>query len=117
MVALRRLEVREVGGVSVARFLQQRMSDELELEEIGQELMQLARTDGRRGLLLNLSSVTFMSSAALGKLIVLNKGLKAQGRVLKMSEVRPEVHEVFAVTGLDRLFDIKKDEAQALADF
>ncbi|KKL19230.1 hypothetical protein LCGC14_2467550, partial [marine sediment metagenome] len=31
--------------------------------------------------------------------------------------IRPEIFEVFTITKLDRLFDIKDDEADALADF
>ena len=34
-----------------------------------------------------------------------------------MCSIRPEIFEVFALTQLDRVFDIKRDEAEALADF
>jgi anti-sigma B factor antagonist len=66
---------------------------------------------------LNFSSVGFMSSAALGKLITLDKKVKAKGGVLKLCNIKPEIYEVFAITRLDRLFDIKKDESEALAAF
>jgi anti-sigma B factor antagonist len=36
---------------------------------------------------------------------------------LKLSNIRPEIYEVFAITKLNRLFDIKDDEADALAAF
>jgi anti-sigma B factor antagonist len=73
--------------------------------------------ESRRKLLLNFSSVDFLSSAALGKLITLDKKVKANSGSLKLSNIRPEIYEVFAITKLNRLFDIKSDEADALAAF
>ena len=43
--------------------------------------------------------------------------MKAHGGVLKLSNIRPEIFEVFAITKLNRLFDIKDDELDALAAF
>jgi len=117
MLTLKRLEVSEVGDVTVVHFRDQRIIDDLGIQETGQELLQLVDGEGRKKLLLNFSVVGFMSSAALGKLITLNKKVKAGGGVLKMCNIRPEILEVFAITRLDRLFDIKKDEPEALADF
>ena len=68
-------------------------------------------------MLLNFSNVEFLSSAALGKLITLDKKVKANAGRLKLSNIRPEIYEVFAITKLNKLFDIKDDEADALAAF
>ena len=43
--------------------------------------------------------------------------MKAHGGMLKLSNIRPEIFEVFTITRLNRLFDIKDDEADALAAF
>ena len=80
-------------------------------------MFQLVDVENRDKLLLNFSSVDFLSSAALGKLITLDKKVKAHGGVLKLSNIRPEIYEVFTITRLNRLFDIKDDEADALAAF
>jgi anti-sigma B factor antagonist len=117
MVTLKRLDVSEVGDVTVVHFRDQRIIDDLGIQETGQELFQLVEEEGRRKLLLNFASVGFMSSAALGKLITLNKKMKGQGGAVKMCNIRPEIHEVFTITRLDRLFDIQTDESAALATF
>ena len=39
------------------------------------------------------------------------------GAELKLSNIRPEIYEVFAITKLNKLFDIEEDEADALAAF
>ena len=71
----------------------------------------------RTKILLNFMNVEFLSSAALGKLITLDKKLKAAKGQLKLSSIRPEIYEVFAITRLNKLFDIHDDEADALATF
>jgi anti-sigma B factor antagonist len=117
MSGYRRLEVSEVGDVTVVRFRDHKIVEEVNIQELGQEMFHLVEKDRRGKLLLNFSSVEFLSSSALGKLITLDKRVKAHGGVLKLSNIRPEIYEVFAITKLNRLFDIKEDEADALAAF
>jgi anti-sigma B factor antagonist len=117
IAAHRRLEVSEVGDVTVVRFVDRKILDEASIQELGQELFQLVEQEKRKKLLLNFAKVDFLSSAALGKLITLDKKVKAQSGKLKFSNIRPEIYEVFAITKLNKLFDIKDDEAGALAAF
>ena len=112
-----RLMVNEVGDVSVVRFRDQKIIDNLNIQELGRALTSLVEGDKRGKLLLNFSAVEFLSSAALGKLITLDKKVKAAGGALKLCQIQPEIYEVFAITKLNRLFDIKEDEADALATF
>jgi anti-sigma B factor antagonist len=117
MTAYRRLDVNQVGDVTVVRFRDHKIVEDINIQQLGQELFQLVEADSRDKLLLNFSSVDFLSSAALGKLITLDKKVKAHGGALKLSNIRPEIYEVFTITKLDRLFDIRDDEADALAAF
>jgi anti-sigma B factor antagonist len=117
MAVHRRVQLSQVGDVSVVRFVDRKILDEANIQELGQELFQLIEEEERKNLLLNFSSVEFLSSAALGKLITLDKKVKARGGKLKLSNIRPEIYEVFAITKLNKLFDIKDDEADALASF
>jgi anti-sigma B factor antagonist len=110
MADYKRLDVNEVGDVTVVRFKDKKIVEDINIEELGRELFQLVEQDNRRKLLLNFSSVDFLSSAALGKLITLEKKVRAHGGVLKLSNIRPEIYEVFTITKLDRLFDIKKNK-------
>jgi anti-sigma B factor antagonist len=117
MAEYRRLEVSEVGDVTVVRFRDRKIIEDINIQELGQELFQLVEEERREKLLLNFLSVDFLSSAALGKLITLDKKMKVAGGTLKLSNIRPEIYEVFTITKLNRLFDIKEDEADALAAF
>jgi anti-sigma B factor antagonist len=113
----RRLDVSTIGDVTVVRFRDRKILDEASIQEMGQELFDLIEEEKKEKLLLNFSAVDFLSSAALGKLITLDKKVKAHGGRLKLSNIRPEIYEVFAITRLNRLFDIKDDEADALAAY
>jgi len=117
MTVHRALAVSEVGDVTVVRFVERKILDEASIQGLGQELFNLVEDENRSKLLLNFSTVEFLSSAALGKLITLDKKVKAHGGKLKFSNIRPEIYEVFAITKLNKLFDIKEDEADALAAF
>ena len=117
MAEYKRLDINEVGDVTVVRFRDQKIVEDINIQELGQEMFRLIESDNRKKLLLNFSSVDFLSSAALGKLITLDKKMKAAGGTLKFSNIRAEIYEVFVITRLNRLFDIKDDEAEALAAF
>jgi anti-sigma B factor antagonist len=117
MAGQRRLAITEIGSVAVVRFPDPHAWDEANIQEIGFDLFQLVDEDGRDRLLLNLAQVEFLCSAALGKLITLNRKLKARGGVLKLSNVRPAVYDIFAMTRLNQLFEIHDQETDALAAF
>jgi anti-sigma B factor antagonist len=112
-----RLEVSEVGDITVVRFMDRRILEATNIEELGSELFGLIEREHRKNLLLNFSGVEFLSSAALNKLIVLEQKVKRISGKLKMSNLRPEIYEVFVITRLHEFFDIKDDEAEALEAF
>ena len=117
MPEYRHIEVNEVGDVTVVRFRDRKLIEDIRIQELGQELFGLIDGEQRDKLLLNFSQVEFLSSSALGKLITLDKKMKANGGSMKLSNIRPEIFEVFNITKLDRMFDIRDDEADALAAF
>jgi len=76
----RRLEVEEIGDVTVINFVDKKILDEQNIQIIGEQLFSLVDQEGRRKLLLNFGNVEYLSSAALGKLITLNKKTPAVRR-------------------------------------
>ena len=117
MATYRRVVINEMGDVTVVHFRDQKIIEDLRIQELGQELYQLVEAENRKKLVLNFQSVDFLSSAALGKLISLNNKVKSHSAKMKLCCIRPEIYDVFRITRLDRIFDIKKDEADALATF
>ena len=66
---------------------------------------------------LNFDGVEFLSSAALGKLITLDRKVKSHKGRLRMSNIRREIYDVFLVTKLNKVFDIHDGEAEAISAF
>src|SRR5499433_1392128 len=110
----RRLEVEDIGDVTVVNFTDKKILDEQNIQIIGEQLFSLVDELRRRKLLLNFGNVEYLSSAALGKLITLNKKLQAVGGRLVLCNIDPQIYEVFEITRLDRYFDIQKEEQEAL---
>ena len=117
MAAHRRIDVSKVGEVTVVKFVDKKILDEASIQKLGVELFSLVEHDNRKSVLLNFSNVEFLSSAALGKLITLDRKVKAAKGRLKMSNIRPEIFEVFQITKLNKVFDIRKDEVEAISAF
>ena len=113
----RRLEVETIGDVTVVNFTDKRILDEQNIQVIGEQLFGLVDEQGHRRLLLNFSNVEYLSSAALGKFITLNKKVTAVGGKLVLCTIDPAIYEVFEITRLNKLFNIQKDEQTALQVF
>ena len=113
----RRLEVEDIGDVTVVNFRDRKILDEQNIQLIGEQLFGLVDEGKRHKILLNFSNVEYLSSAALGKLINLHKKLQGlQGR-LAMCNVIPQIFEVFAITKLDKIFKIFPNEDAAMEFF
>jgi anti-sigma B factor antagonist len=113
----KRLEVEDVGDVTVVNFTDRKILDEQNIQLIGEQLFSLVDESGRKKILLNFGNVEYLSSAALGKLITLNKKLQAAGGRLILCNIDPQIYEVFEITKLNKLFNIHKEEQAALQAF
>src|SRR6516165_11099249 len=113
----RRLEVEDIGDITVVNFTDRKILDEQNIQIIGEQLFSLVDEMGRRKVLLNFGNVEYLSSAALAKFITLNKKLqKAEGRLI-LCNIDPQIKEVFEITKLNKLFTIHDEEQAALQAF
>lgn len=117
MTERHRIVVAIVGELATVRFSDKKIVDSANIEEMGAEMMSLVEKDHHKHLLLNFDGVEFLSSAALNKLILLDKKVKHVGGVLRLCNLRAEIMEVFTITRLNRVFDIRKSESNALKAF
>ncbi len=117
MTGPRRLDIEKVGDVTIAKFVDRKILDEQNIQMIGEELFALVEQDGCRRVILDFSTVEYLSSAALGKLIVMDKKVKATKGKMRMCAIRPDIYEVFAITKLNKLFEIVATQDDALNGF
>lgn len=113
----RRFEIDEVNGVSVAKFTDKKILDEGSIQIVGNQMFAMVDEDRRQKIVLDFSNVEYLSSAALGKLITMEKKCKVAGTKLRLCSIRSDILEVFKITRLDKLFVIKESRDKALEGF
>jgi anti-sigma B factor antagonist len=103
--------------IRIAEFTNNKILDDARISEIGQTLDLLVDEAASPKLLLDFSNVDHLSSAALGMLINTNNKIKQKNGQLRLSDIRPQIMEVFVITKLNRLFKILPTRKDALASF
>src|SRR6476659_5160828 len=98
----RRLEVEDVGDITVVNFVDKKILDEQNVQMIGDDLFRLVMELGRRKIVLNFGNVEFQSSAANGKLITLHRMLQAVRGKVVMCKIAKDIFDIFKITKLDK---------------
>jgi len=112
-----RLVISEEGEVTKVGFLDRNILDEANIQQIGDEISALIDKSSNPKVLINFESVEHLSSAALGTLISINTKVRTKGGQLRLSNIDPQIYEVFVITKLNKLFQIHDDQEAALASF
>ena len=112
-----RLKVSDLSGVSLVEFADRKILDELCIHEIQEELGKVVEFAPATKLLLSFKNVEYLSSAALGMLITLKKRVEEKQGKLKLSDINPQIYEVFKITRLNKIFDIHPSQDKARASF
>jgi anti-anti-sigma factor len=108
------LEVRQAGGVTVARLAG---GDTWDNELTAFLAARLDALTGRAGLVVDLSRVTFLDSTLVGLLVGLHKRARQAGGRLALCGLGPHAREVLDRTRLDRVLHVYPGEAEAVATF
>ncbi|MEL7499081.1 MAG: STAS domain-containing protein [Planctomycetota bacterium] len=108
------IELDSVQDVAVVKFKDPKVMDPARIEILGQELLSLLEQDEQDNVVINFENVSFFSSAAINKLIVLEKRVRARGGQIRLSNLRPEVRDLFSYTNLDSVFDIRDGQSEAI---
>ena len=72
---------------------------------------------GQKHILLNLGDVNYIDSSGIGELVSAFTTAKNQGGELKLLNLTRKVHDLLQITKLYTVFDVKDDEASAIASF
>ena len=73
--------------------------------------------EGRKNIILNLGGVSYMDSAGIGELVACYKRAREKGVALKLLNPNGKVQDLLILTKLQEIFDIYRDEREALASF
>jgi anti-sigma B factor antagonist len=109
------LKTREVSGVTILD-----LTGKITLGEGGKALRDEVRAHlakGVRKMVLNLAEVSYIDSSGLGELVSAYTATKNLGGELKLMNLTHKVRDLLVITKLLTVFDVKEDEAAAVASF
>lgn len=107
------IELVNMENVAVIKFKDEKMTDPARIEQLGIELLAMANGHSKADIEIDFDNVRFFSSAAINKLIVLEKRIRSRGGNLVLSNLRPEVRDLFSYTKLDSIFHIEENGAES----
>lgn len=111
------LSVTQQKDVRVVEFTNNRILDEANIAEIGNSLGALIDERTQAKLVLDFSAVDYLSSAALGMLIHADNKIRESNGQLRLTNIKPQIMEVFTITRLNKRFKILPTRAEALTSF
>ena len=109
-------EITEEGDVVIGRFHVQRLTEDQNVEQLGQDLFALVEQFDKLKIIISLQSVEYLTSSVLGKLITLHRKLhRKQGRLI-LTDLQSEVKEVMRLSRLIDYFSTAETVANGLQD-
>ena len=71
---------------------------------------------GPVGMILNMGSLDFISSAGLRIMIIVWKKATADGKRIAMVDVQPSIYKIFKIAALDKVFRLFDNEGEAIRE-
>lgn len=112
-----RIRVKQAEGVTQVEFIDRNILDEANIQAIGEEISSIIDRSPQPQLLISFANVDHLSSAALGTLITVNTKIRNKGGRLCLADIDPQIYEVFVITRLNQLFDIRESTEEAMKSF
>ncbi len=110
----RLLEVVRIEQTTVVRFKRRTVLEPASIRAVGEKLMHLAGEQPRRTILVNFHGVESLTSAMIGELAAMHRGLIGSGGRMAFCCVEPFLMQVFNVVKIPERIAIYDDEATAL---
>jgi anti-anti-sigma factor len=109
------LAVDQNGDVRIVRVKEAKLTYPT-LSAFFSEVRQLVE-DGARKVVIDLGAVTYIDSASIGCLMDIRRLLQDKGGVLRLSSLQPRVETMVSMTGVNKIIEIHREEAAAVAAF
>jgi anti-sigma B factor antagonist len=102
-------------GAMVVTFVCPQLTDEDNIEQMGQALFSLLDKDAQRRIIIDLSPLDHVTSSVLGKFITLHRRLHRQGGALVLCGLQPNVRETLRASRLLDYFQTAENREAAHA--
>ena len=102
------LKAEQIGKDTLVKFVGVQAPLEEELL-IGANLVSMVEDGSQGDIYLDFANVHYLTSIELGRLVSLYKKMKEQARQIIICNTSPEVYEVFQITRLNKLLDVRQE--------
>jgi anti-sigma B factor antagonist len=112
------VEQEDYGDVTVVRVKLPQLQDDAETDVVFDTLYTLVDDPARKKIVLEVGGIKYFASAALGKLMTLNRKVRETGSQLVLCSVTPTVERILEITRLKDLlltYDNERLAREALA--
>ena len=109
------LEVDEKADVRIVRVKEAKLTYPV-LSTFFSEVRQRVE-GGARKMLIDLSAVSYIDSASIGCLMDIHRLLQEKSGAVKLSGLQPRVETMISMTGVSKIIDLFREEADAIAAF
>jgi anti-anti-sigma factor len=109
------LSFEQHGGVCIVRVRDAKLTYPV-LSPFFAELRGIVES-GARKLIIDLGAVTYIDSASIGCLLDIHRLLEERGGSVKLSRPNPRVQTMLSMVLVDKILDVHRQEAAALAAF
>lgn len=110
------LDITERDGIVHMRFRHGRVEG-VYIPQVEREFGEMLKAHSCERVVVHFDNITYFPTVGLGAMIALRKYLKERRAQIRFTGMRPLVRELFAVSALDRVFQIHDSEVDAIASF
>jgi len=108
------VEITSKGNVAVVIFKVPSISDMEAIAAASKQINEFIEKNHPNGLVFDFGEVKFFSSRVLGLLLGIRAKLKTSNGEVVISAINPQLHRVFKITNLDKVFRFFPDEVSAV---
>ena len=83
--------------------------DETNIDAVRKSVEDAANEAPQLTVILDMAKIGFLASLSLGEFVGLLQQFKDRGQRLGLANLQPSIRQVFAVTRLDKMFEIRND--------
>lgn len=108
------MEITKEGSIAVAAFKSGCISDVEGISAAGRQIKEFIDNNQPSKFVFDFSDVKFFSSQVLGLLLDIRAKLETSNGEVVISAINPQLHRVFKITNLDKIFRFFEDKQSAV---
>ena len=103
------IEIKNQDDVTIITFNAGSIRDTVCIEEVAKQIKQFIADSQPRKIVIDFAKVKFFTSQTLGLLLDVWRRLQANNGKVVISGINPQLHRVFKITNLDKIFSFFPD--------